>query len=77
MRKSCKRRYIWNKETLIISKIVDLMAVREGSYYNNSKKPVKRVRVARYYSHCGEKGHNSRIYIVEIKNVDDSDTFKE
>jgi hypothetical protein len=53
------------------------MAVREGSYYNNGEKPIKRVCVIRHYSYCGEKGHNSRTCIVEIKDVDNSDTSKE
>ena len=53
------------------------MAVREGSYYNNSKKSIKRVRAARYYGHQGKKGHNSRTCIVEIKDADNSDTFEE
>ena len=52
------------------------MAVREGSYYNNGEKPIKRVRAVRYYSRCGEKGYNSYTYIVEIKNVSNSNTFK-
>ena len=74
--KSCKRRYIWNKETLIVSKVVNLIAIREGSCCNNAKKPVKRVRAVRHCSYCGEKGHNSYTYIVEIKNVDNSNKSK-
>jgi len=53
------------------------MAVREGSYYNNSKKLVRGVRVIKYYSRCGEKGYNSHTCIVEIKDVDNSNTSKE
>ena len=53
------------------------MAVREGSYCNNSKKPVKRGRTARHYSHCNKKGHNSCTCIVEIKDADNSDTSEE
>jgi len=53
------------------------MAAKEGSYYNNNEKLIKRVRVIRYYSYCGEKGHNSYTYIVEIKDIDNSNTFKE
>ena len=45
------------------------MAVREGSCYNNSEKPTKRVRIVRYYGSYSEKGYNSRTYIVEIKDV--------
>jgi len=53
------------------------MTVREGNYYNNSEKFIKRVRAAKYYGHCGEKRYNSRIYIIEIKNINNSDIFKE
>ena len=52
------------------------MAIREGSCYNNSKKLVKRVRVIKYCGYYGKKGHNSRIYIIEIKDIDNSDTSK-
>ena len=48
------------------------MAIREGSYYNNGDKPTK-VRVVKYYGRYSEKGYNSYIYIVEIKDVDNSD----
>ena len=53
------------------------MAIREGSYYNNSKKPIKRVYVVQHYGRYSKKGYNSRTYIVEIKDIDNSDTFKE
>jgi len=53
--KSRKRRYIRNEETLIVSKVVDLIAAREGSCCNDSKKPAKRVRAARHCGRCGEK----------------------
>ena len=53
------------------------MAAKEGSYCNNSEKPIKRVRAIRHYGHYDEKGHNSHIYIVEIKDADNSDIFKE
>ena len=75
--KSCKRQYIWNKGTLTVSKVVNLIAVKDGSYYDNGEKPVKRVCITRHCGRYGEKGYNSRIYIIEIKDIDDSDTFKE
>jgi len=53
------------------------MAAKEGSYCNDGEKFIKRVRTAKYYGYCGEKGHNSRTYIVEIKNTNHSDTSKE
>ena len=74
--KSCKRRYIWNEETLIVSKVVNLIATREGSCCDNAEKPVKRVRAARHYGCCSEKGHNSYTYIVEIEDVDNSNKSK-
>ena len=53
------------------------MAVREGSYYNNSEKFIKRVRVIKYYSYYGKKKFNSCTYIVEIRDVNNSNIFKE
>jgi len=53
------------------------MAAREGSYYDDSEKLIKKVRAVRHYGRCGEKGHNFRIYIVEIRDANDSDTFEE
>ena len=53
------------------------MAIREGSCYNDGEKPAKRMRAARYCGRSGEKGYNSHTYIVEIKNIDNSDTSKE
>jgi len=53
------------------------MTVREGSYYNNGEKLIKRVRATKYCGHCGEKGHNSCIYIVEIRDINNSDTSEE
>jgi hypothetical protein len=57
--------------------MVNLIAARESSYYNNSKKFIKRVYIVRHYSYCSKKGHNSRTYIVEIKDADNSNTSKE
>ena len=53
------------------------MAAREGSCYNNNKKPVKRVYAIKHYSYCSKKGHNSHTYIVEIEDIDNSDISKE
>ena len=75
-RKSRKRRYIWNEETLTVGEVVDLIAAREGSCRDDAEKPVKRVRAARHCSCCGEKGHNSHTCTVEIKDADDSDKSK-
>ncbi|OCK89224.1 uncharacterized protein K441DRAFT_585282, partial [Cenococcum geophilum 1.58] len=75
--KSCKRRYIRNEKSLAINKVADLIAARKGSCRNNGEKLAKRVCAARHCGRCGEKGHNSRTYIVEIKDADNSDTFEE
>jgi len=53
------------------------MATREGSCRDDGEKPAKRVRAARYCGRCGEKGYNSCTYIIEIRDVDNSDTSKE
>jgi hypothetical protein len=75
-RKSYKRRYIQVEETLIVSKVSDLIAEREGYSHDNSKTPAKRVRAERHCSHCGEIGHNSRTYKVEIEDADNSEESK-
>jgi len=53
------------------------MAIREGNCYNNSEKLAKRVRAVKYYGHYGEKRHNSCTCIVEIKDINNSDTSEE
>jgi hypothetical protein len=53
------------------------MAVREGSCYNNSKKPIKRVYIIRHRGYYSKKGYSSHTYIVEIKDIDNRDTSKE
>ncbi|OCK72815.1 hypothetical protein K432DRAFT_314764, partial [Lepidopterella palustris CBS 459.81] len=63
-RKSCKRRYIRTKETLI------------GGSCNNSKKAAKRVRVERHYGRYSKIRHNSRTYKVEIEDIDNSKASK-
>jgi hypothetical protein len=72
-----KRRYIRAEETLIVSKVSDLIAELVGSRYNNSKTPAKRVRAERRYRRCGETRYNSRTCKVEIEDVEDSDKSKE
>ena len=53
------------------------MAAKESNYCDNGEKLVKRVRVTKYYSYYDEKGHNSCTCIVEIKDINNSDTFEE
>ena len=73
-RKTRKQRYIQAEETLTVSEVVNLVAVKEGSSCNDSKVPLKRVRVSRHCGRCGEIGHNSRTCKVEIVDTEDSDT---
>ena len=75
-RKTCKRRYIQIKKTLIVSKVVDLVAIKEGGSCNNSEEPSKRVRVGRHCGRCGEIRHNSCTYKVEIVDTENSNASK-
>jgi hypothetical protein len=72
-RKTRKRQYIRAEETLIVSKISDLITVKEGGSREEGETPAKRVRAERRCSCCSKIGHNSRTYKVEILNADDSD----
>jgi hypothetical protein len=72
-RKTCKRQYIRVEETLIVSKVSDLITVKEGGSHEDSKTPTKRVRVKRRCGCYSEVRHNSRTYKVEIVDVDNSD----
>jgi non-homologous end joining protein Ku len=76
-RKVRKQRYIRAEETLIVSKVSDLIAELAGSYRDNSETPAKRVRAERRYRRCGETRHNSRTYKVEIEDIEDSDKSEE
>jgi hypothetical protein len=73
-RKTCKRQYVRVEETLIVSKVSDLITVKEGSSYEDSKTPAKRVRAKRRCGCYSEVRHNSCTCKVEIVDVDDSDT---
>jgi hypothetical protein len=72
-RKTCKRQYVRVEETLTVSKVSDLITVKEGGSYEDSKTPAKRVRAKRHCGRYSEVGHNSRTCKVEIVDVDDSD----
>ena len=74
--KSCKRQYIWNKETLTVREVSDLITVKEDSSYSNSEKPVKRVRAERRCGCCSKIGHNSYTCKVEIEDTEDSNASK-
>ena len=75
-RKTYKRRYIQIKETLIVSKVVNLVAIKEGGSCNNGEELLKRVRVRRHCSHYSEIRHNFRTCKVEIVDIKDSNTSK-
>jgi hypothetical protein len=72
-RKTCKRRYVRVEETLIVSKVSDLITEKEGSSREEGKTPAKRVHAERRCGRCSEIRHNSRTCKVEIVDVDDSD----
>ena len=71
-RKACKRRFIRVEETLIVSKVSNIIAIIESSSRKEGKTLTKRVRRGRRYGRYSEIRHNSRTYIVEIDNLDNS-----
>ena len=72
-RKTRKRQYVRAEETLIVSKVSNLITKIEGSRRKDSETPAKRVRAERRCGRCSEVGHNSRTCRVEIVDVDNSD----
>jgi hypothetical protein len=75
-RKGCKKQYVQVEETLTVSKVLDLIAKREGSSYKDSETPAKRVRAKRHCSYCSKPRHNFCTYKVEIEDVDNSNESK-
>jgi hypothetical protein len=75
-RKGWKRRYIQVEETLTVSKVLDLIAKREGSSCKDGKTPAKRVRAKRHCGRCGKVRHNSCTCKVEIEDADNSEESK-
>ena len=75
-RKTRKRRYVRAEETLTVSKVLDLIAEREGRRRKDGETPAKRVRAERRYGRCSKIRHNSRTCKVEIKDANDSDASK-
>jgi hypothetical protein len=73
-RKSRKRRYIQVEKTLIVSKVSDLIAEKEGGSHKEGETAAKRVRAERRCGCCSKIRHNSRTYKVEIRDIDNSDT---
>jgi hypothetical protein len=72
--KTCKRQYVQAEGTLTVSKVSNLIAVKEGSSCKDGKTPTKRVRAERRCSRCSKIRHNSRTCKVEIEDVDSSTT---
>jgi hypothetical protein len=72
-RKTRKRRYVRVEETLIVSKVSDLITAKEGSSREEGETPAKRVRAERRYGRYSKIRHNSRTCKVEILDADDSD----
>jgi hypothetical protein len=62
---------------LIVSKVSNLIAKREGSSYKEGETPAKRVRAKRHCGRCGEVRHNSYTCKVEIKDINNSKESKE
>jgi hypothetical protein len=75
-RKTRKRQYVRAEETLTVSKVSNLIAIKEGSSCKKGETPTKRVRVERRCGRCSEIGHNSRTCKVEMLDVDNSDASK-
>ena len=75
-RKSRKRQYIRVEETLIVSKVANLIAIKKSNYYNSGKKPTKRICRKRHCSVCSKIRHNARTYKVEIEDVEYSNASK-
>jgi hypothetical protein len=75
-RKTYKRRYIRAEETLIVSKVANLIAKKEGSSCSKAKTPAKRVRARQRCRRCGEIRHNSRTCKVEVEDADNSKASK-
>jgi hypothetical protein len=68
--------YIRVEKTLAVSKVTNLIAKKKSSSREESKTPIKRVRVDRHYSCYSETRHNSCTYKVEIENVKNSNASK-
>jgi hypothetical protein len=75
-RKTRKRRYVRAEETLIVSKVSDLITEKEGSSREEGETPTKRVRAERRYGRYSEIRYNSRTYKIELLDIDNSDASK-
>jgi len=75
-RKGRKRWYVRVEETLIVSRVLELITKREGSSCKDGGTPAKRVRAKRRCGRCGEIRHNSRTCKVEVEDADNSKESK-
>jgi formylmethanofuran dehydrogenase subunit E len=75
--KARKRQYIRLEKTLIVGKVLDLIAKQTGSCRKEGETAAKRVCTGRRCGTCGETRHNSRTYKVEIEDTDNSNASKE
>jgi hypothetical protein len=75
-RKTCKQHYIRAEESLIVSKVANLIAKKEGRGYIKSKTPAKRVRRQQRCRRYSKIRHNFCTCKVEIEDVDNSNASK-
>ena len=75
-RKTRKRRYIQNQETLTVGEIADLITPDKPSEQEEGEKTTKRVRTERHCRRCGKTGHNSRTCQTKIVDAEDSDDLE-
>lgn len=75
-RKTRKRRYIQNEETLTVGEIAGLIIPDKPSEQEEGEKTIKRVRTERHCKRCGKTGHNSRTCQTKIVDAEDSDNLK-
>ena len=75
-RKTYKQQYIYTEKTLIVSKVANLIAKKEGRSYSKGKTPIKRVHVRQHYRRCSKIRHNSCTCKIEVEDVDNSKASK-
>jgi hypothetical protein len=75
--KARKRQYIQLEKTLIVGKVLNLIAKQIGSYYKKSEIATKRVCIGRRCGTYSKTRYNSYTYKVEIEDIDNSNTSKE
>jgi hypothetical protein len=75
-RKTCRQYYIRAEETLIVSKVANLIAKKEGRGCVKGETSAKRMRRRQRCRRCSKIRHNSCTCKVEIEDVDNSDASK-